>query len=257
MQTIKHSPTRLRDFSGQMAVVTGASRGIGRKIAEVLAEHGSHVVVTSRSEAEIEALAEEIRGRGQEALAVRMDVREQASVKSAVCEILKYFKKIDILVNNAGISRDNLLLRMKEKEWREVLSTNLDGVYRVTREVIPGMVRNRYGRIINIASVVAEMGNPGQVNYVASKAGIIGFTKALAREIASRNITVNAIAPGFIETEMTSQLGEKAGQQLRDLIPMKRIGTVEDVAWGVCFLASKEARYITGHVLNINGGMYM
>ena len=257
MQTIKDNPTRLRDFSGQVAVVTGASRGIGRKVAEVLAAHESGVVVTSRSEAEIEALAEEIRGRGQQALAVRMDIRDAASVKSAVCRILKHFKKIDILVNNAGISRDNLLLRMKEKEWREVLSTNLDGVYRVTREVIPGMVRNRHGRIINITSVVAQMGNPGQVNYVASKAGIIGFTKALAREIASRNITVNALAPGFIETEMTSRLGEKAGQQLRDLIPLKRIGTAEDVAWGVCFLASKEARYITGHVLNINGGMYM
>lgn len=245
------------DFSGQVALVTGASRGIGRKIAEELAARGARVVLASRSPAALEACAEEIRGHGQEALAMEMDVSQPAQVKTALAAVFKRLERIDILVNNAGISRDNLLLRMKEEEWRQVLHTNLDGLYYVTREVAGRMVRRRYGRIINITSVVAQTGNPGQANYVASKAGIIGFTKALARELASRSITVNAVAPGFIDTEMTRQLGEKASQELQEMIPVKRVGTVEDVAWGVLFLASKEAGYITGHVLNINGGMYM
>ena len=244
------------DFSDQVALVTGASRGIGRRVAEDLAVCGARVVLTSRTTEEVEACATELRERDLKADAVVMDVTQVAQVKSAISGILDDFGQIDILVNNAGIARDNLLLRMKEKEWREVLSTNLDGLYYVTREVVAGMVRRRYGRVINMTSVVAQMGNPGQVNYVASKAGVIGFTKALAREVASRNITVNAVAPGFIDTGMTAQLTEEARGEFEKMIPLKRVGTVEDVAWGVLFLASKQAGYITGHVLNINGGMY-
>ncbi len=243
-------------FSNQVALVTGASRGIGRKVAEDLAAHEACVVLTSRTEALVQACAEEIRERNQEAFSIVMDVSQPEEVESALSKILERFGHIDILVNNAGIARDNFLLRMKEEEWREVLNTNLDGLYYVTKKVLAGMMRRRYGRVINITSVVAQMGNPGQVNYVASKAGMIGFTKALAREVASRNITVNAVAPGFIDTEMTRSLGSQVQKELQERIPLKRIGTVEDVSWGVLFLASKEAGYITGHVLNINGGMY-
>lgn len=245
------------DFSGQVALVTGASRGIGQKIAEGLAACGAQVALASRSMEAVEKCAREIQKGGHRAVAVEMDVTRPEQVRKAVSELVQQFERIDILVNNAGIARDNLLLRMKEEDWREVLGTNLDGLYHVTRQVLPGMVRQRFGRIINITSVVAQMGHAGQANYGASKAGIIGFTKALAREVASRNITVNAVAPGYIETEMTAHLAEKARQELQQTIPVKRIGTVEDVAWGVLFLASKEAGYITGHVLNINGGMYM
>jgi 3-oxoacyl-[acyl-carrier protein] reductase len=186
-----------------------------------------------------------------------MDVGQIDQVRSALTSIQENVEKVDILINNAGIARDNLLLRMKDEEWDQVLRTNLDGLFYVTREVVKGMVRQRYGRVINITSVVAQMGNPGQVNYVSSKAGIIGFTKALARELASRNITVNAIAPGFIETDMTTEMGQKMKDELRGSIPLKRLGSVGDVAYGVLFLAAKEAGYVTGHVLNINGGMYM
>ena len=236
--------------------MTGASRGIGRKVAEELAGREAQVVLASRSAGAVEAAAAELRERKLVAHAVVMDVARPDQVKSVISSLLERFGRIDILVNNAGIARDNLLLRMKEEEWREVLGTNLDGLYYVTREVVAKMVRQRYGRVINITSVVAQMGNPGQVNYVASKAGIIGFTKALAQEIASRNITVNAIAPGFIDTGMTARLGDSVRRELEERIPLKRVGTVEDVAWGVLFLASKRAGYITGHVLNINGGMY-
>ncbi|MDA2935300.1 3-oxoacyl-[acyl-carrier-protein] reductase [Acidobacteria bacterium AH-259-D05] len=247
----------MHDFSDQVALVTGASRGIGRKVAEELASHGAAVILASRSEADIESAAEEIRHKGGEAMAVQMDVGQAHQVEGAVARIGEHFKKVDILVNNAGIARDSLLIRMEEEEWNQVLTTNLDGAYYVTRKVVTGMIRQRYGRVINITSVVAQMGNPGQVNYVASKAGIIGFTKALAREVASRNITVNAVAPGLIQTDMTAKLGQEVRDQLQDSIPLKRLGTVEDVACGVLFLAAKEAGYITGHVLNINGGMYM
>ena len=245
------------DFSDQVVLVTGASRGIGRQVAEMVASHGAQVVLASRSEADVQACAEEISQQGGSAFAVRMDVAVVEEVKEGIDSILDHYGKIDILVNNAGVVRDNLILRMNDEEWRQVLGTNLDGVYYVARAVIPSMLRQRYGRVINVTSVVGQTGNSGQVNYVSSKAGVIGFTKALAREVASRNITVNAVAPGFIETDMTAGLTEKIKQDLQKQIPLKRLGTVEDVASSVLFLASKEAGYITGHVLNINGGMYM
>ena len=245
------------NFADQVALVTGASRGIGRQIALELSSHGAAVIVASRSQEDSEAVAESIRERGGKSLAVQMDVGKPDQVESALALVEEHFERVDVLVNNAGITRDNLMLRMKDEEWRQVLTTNLDGVFYVTRKVVMGMLRQRYGRVINITSVVGQMGNPGQANYVASKAGIIGLTKALAREVASRNITVNAIAPGFIETAMTANLKEQVRDQLKDNVPLKRSGTVEDVACGVLFLASKEAGYITGHVLNINGGMYM
>ncbi len=247
----------MHDFSNQVVLVTGASRGIGRKVAEEFASRGAYVVMTSRSQDPIEAAAQEIRNKGGEALAAVMDVGQPDQVQSALSGIGEKVEKVDILVNNAGVARDNLILRMKEEEWAQVLRTNLDGLFYVTRQVVAGMVRQRYGRVINITSVVAQMGNPGQVNYASSKAGIIGFTKALAREVASRNITVNAIAPGLIETDMTAALGPQMKEELQKSIPLKRLGGVEDVAYGVLFLASKEAGYVTGHVLNINGGMYM
>ena len=247
----------MNDFSDQVALVTGASRGIGRQVALELSSHGAAVILISRSQEASETVAESIREQGGMALAVPMDVGEPDQVESALACVAEQFERVDILVNNAGITRDNLLLRMKEEEWRQVLNVNLDGVFYVTRKVVAGMLRQRYGRVVNITSVVGQMGNPGQANYAASKAGVIGLTKALAREVASRNITVNAIAPGFIETDMTAQMKEQVKDQLKAGIPLKRLGTVEDIAGGVLFLASKDAGYITGHVLNINGGMYM
>ena len=245
------------DFSGQVALVTGASRGIGRRIAEDLSSHGASVALVSRNGAEIEVVAAAVAATGQPTLGVAMDISLSPSVQEGVRRVLEEFGRIDILVNNAGIVRDKLLLRMKEEDWRLVLNTNLDGVFRVTRAVLRSMVRRRFGRIVNLTSVVGQTGNPGQVNYVSSKAGIIGFTKALAREVAARNITVNAIAPGFIDTDMTRSLPARARSELEATIPLKRPGTVGEVAYGVRFLASKEAGYVTGHVLNVNGGMYM
>ena len=229
------------DFSDQVALVTGASRGIGRQVALELSSHGAAVILASRSQEASETVAESIREQGGVALAVAMDVGEPDQVEGALACVVEQFERVDILVNNAGITRDNLLLRMKEEEWRQVLSVNLDGVFYVTRKVVAGMLRQRYGRVVNITSVVGQMGNPGQANYAASKAGIIGLTKALAREVASRNITVNAIAPGFIETDMTAQMKEQVKDQLKAGIPLKRLGTVEDIASGVLFLASKDA----------------
>ena len=245
------------DFSDQVALVTGASRGIGLKVSETLACYGVRVVLASRHETDVRRRAEAICSQGGKASFVGMDVSRAKQVKSAISQVLEQFKKVDILVNNAGIARDSLLLRMKEEDWRQVMSTNLDGMYLVTQQVLRGMLRKRFGRVINITSVVAQIGNVGQANYVASKAGVIGFTKALSREVSSRNITVNAVAPGFIDTDMTARLGDRVRSELTAQIPLKRLGTVEDVASGVLFLASKEAGYITGHVLNINGGMYM
>ncbi len=245
------------EFADQVALITGASRGIGRQIALKLSSHGAAVILADLLQEDSETVAESIRDQGGKALALQMDVGQPDQVESALARVDEHFERVDILVNNAGITRDNLLLRMKDEEWRQVLNVNLDGAFYVTRKVVAGMLRRRYGRVVNIASVVGQMGNPGQANYVASKAGIIGLTKALAREVASRSITVNAIAPGFIDTDMTANLKEQVRDQLKASVPLKRLGTVEDVTHGVLFLASKEAGYITGHVLSINGGMYM
>lgn len=240
-----------------MAVVTGASQGIGRACALALAEAGAQVALGSRNLEKIEGVAKAIEATGKKALPLRLDVSKRESVVEGIGKILEAWGKIEVLVNNAGITRDNLLLRMKPEDWEAVLKTNLDGAYHCIRAVMPGMVRQRYGRIINITSVVALSGNPGQANYVASKAGLIGLTKAVALEVASRNITVNAVAPGFIATAMTEKLSEELHEKILGMIPLGRMGTDREVALAVRFLASEEAGYITGHVLNISGGMFM
>lgn len=246
-----------RALDGRVALVTGASQGIGRACALALAEAGATVGVGARSVEKLEALAAEIESSGQKATPVSLDVSDPNSIKLSVERLLELYGRIDILVNNAGITRDNLLLRMKPEDWEAVLKTNLDGAYHSIRAVLPGMVRQRYGRIINIASVVAQTGNAGQANYIASKAGLIGLTKAVAAEVASRSITVNAVAPGYIETPMTRKLPDAVRQKILSLVPLQRIGTDREVACAVRFLASDEASYITGHCLNVNGGMYM
>jgi 3-oxoacyl-[acyl-carrier protein] reductase len=245
------------NLEGRVALVTGAAQGIGRAIALALAEVGADVAGGDIALEKLRGVAKEIEALGRKVLALHLDVSSPNSVKEAVDKILQAFGKIDILVNNAGITKDNLLMRMKPEDWDLVLRVNLNGAFHCTRAVLPGMVKQRYGRIINIASVVAQAGNPGQANYIASKAGIIGLTKAVAAEVGSRNITVNAIAPGFIATAMTENLPETVRQRMLSLIPLGRMGTDRDIACGVRFLASEEASYITGHVLNINGGMYM
>jgi 3-oxoacyl-[acyl-carrier protein] reductase len=251
---VKVSPMNLNE---RVAVVTGASQGIGRACALVLAEAGADVALASRNVEKLESVAKEIEARGRKALVLNIDVSSAESIKAGFAKVLETWKKIDILVNNAGVVRDNLILRMKDEDWEAVLRTNLDGAYHCIKEVLPGMVRQRYGRIVNIASVVAQAGNPGQANYIASKAGLIGLTKAVASEVARRNITVNAVAPGFIATPMTDKLPEEVRQKLMGVIPAGRMGTDMDVAAGIRFLVSEEAGYITGHVLNINGGMFM
>ncbi|MGA8185428.1 MAG: 3-oxoacyl-[acyl-carrier-protein] reductase [Terriglobia bacterium] len=245
------------NLNERVAVVTGASQGIGRACALVLAEAGADVALASRNVEKLEAVAKEVEAAGRKALVLGVDVASAESVKAGIGKVLETWKKIDILVNNAGVVRDNLILRMKPEDWDAVLRTNLDGAYHCIKEALPGMVRQRYGRIINITSVVAQVGNPGQANYIASKAGLIGLTKAVASEVARRNITVNAVAPGFIATPMTDRLPEDVREKLLGIIPAGRMGTALDVANGVRFLASEEAGYITGHVLNVNGGMYM
>ncbi len=245
------------NLNGRVAVVTGASQGIGRACALVLAEAGADVALASRNVEKLDSVAKEVEAKGRKALVLNVDVSSAESIRAGIAKVLETWKKIDILVNNAGVVRDNLILRMKDEDWSAVLRTNLDGAYHCIKEVLPGMVRQRYGRIVNIASVVAQAGNPGQANYIASKAGLIGLTKAVASEVARRNITVNAVAPGFIATAMTDKLPEEVHQKLLGIIPAGRMGTNMDVACGVRFLVSEEAGYITGHVLNINGGMYM
>jgi len=245
------------DFHGQVAVVTGGTRGIGKAIAEEFAKKGVHVVVAGRNvEAAIDTAAS-LASFGVKALGVRLDVSDSAEVAKTFESIRKEFQRIDILVNNAGITKDGLLMRMKEEAWDAVIDINLKGVFLCTKEVIPDMAKQRYGRIINITSVAAFMGNPGQANYSASKAGIVGLTKTVAREYAGRGITVNAVAPGFIETAMTDVLAEKVKEEMKHLIPLGRFGTVSDIAHAVHFLASPEAGYITGQVIHVNGGMYM
>src|SRR5262245_25043906 len=246
--------TLLKD---KVAFITGGSQGIGRACAVVLAEAGADVAIGSRNVEKLKSVVSEIESLGRSALATKLDVSDSAQVHSAFEGVVQRFGRIDILVNNAGITKDTLLLRMKKEDWDSVLQTNLAGVFLCSQEAIKVMLKNKYGRIINISSVVGLSGNAGQTNYAASKAGTIGFTKSLALEVASRNITVNAVAPGFIETAMTQGLPESVRSKLTEKIPLARIGTDREVAFGVRFLASDEAGYITGHVLNVNGGLYM
>ncbi|MBK7597276.1 MAG: 3-oxoacyl-[acyl-carrier-protein] reductase [Acidobacteria bacterium] len=244
-------------LDGQTALVTGGSQGIGRATALVLARLGADVAVMARSLDKCETVAEEIRQTGRRGLAVKGDISSQVEVKAAVEKVAAELGPIGILVNNAAVTRDGLLLRMKLDDWQSVIDTNLTGVFLLTQQVLPMMTKARRGRIINLTSVVAQSGNIGQVNYISAKSGIIGFTKAVAREYASRNITVNAVSPGFIETPMTAVLNEAARNAMLEQIPLKRPGSDFDVANTVAFLASDEAGYITGQVINVNGGMYM
>jgi 3-oxoacyl-[acyl-carrier protein] reductase len=240
-----------------VALVTGASQGIGRAIALALAQDGATVVCAARNREKLQAVAAEITAAGGRALALEMDMTSEESIKSGVKQVLAQFGKLDILVNNAGLTRDQLAMRMSRADWDVVIQTNLTAAFLLSQAVLPGMIRGRWGRMVNIASVVGLSGNPGQANYVASKAGLIGLTKSLALEVASRNITVNAVAPGFIATAMTAALPEAAQTKLLDRIPLGRIGSEAEVAAAVRFLASEAASYITGETLSVNGGLYL
>ena len=242
------------DLSNRVAIVTGSGQGIGRAIALKFAEAGASVVVNSRSEA-AQSVAEEIKGMGRQGMAIIGDVSSTADVTRLVDQTMSTYSKVDILINNAGITQDQLLLRMSDEDWDKVLNINLRSVFLCTRAVLRPMIRQRWGRIISITSIVGIVGNAGQANYVASKAGIIGFTKSIAKEVGSRGITVNAVAPGFIDSAMTKNLPEKQRQELASRIPLGYFGTPRDVAEAVAFLASEEARYITGQVLTVDGGM--
>jgi len=244
-------------LEGRVALVTGASQGIGRACALELASGGASVAAAARNEEKLAQLVGEITSRGGQAAAFKMDVASENDVKAAVKAALERFAKIDILVNNAGVTRDQLVMRMKRADWDAVLNTNLTGAYLCIQQVIGSMLKQRWGRIINIASIFGQIGQAGQANYSASKAGLIGLTKAVAREVASRNITVNAVAPGYIETAMTAVLTEDLKKKVLEMIPLGRAGSDQDVAHAVRFLASDEAAYITGQVLNVNGGMFM
>src|SRR5262249_27398655 len=243
--------------AGHIALVTGASQGIGRACALALAEGGASIALAARNETKLADVAREIESKGGQAASFRMGVGNEDEVKSAVKAAIERFGKIDILVNNAGVTKDTLLMRMKRADWEAVLQTNLSGAFFCTQAVISSMLKQRWGRIINITSVFGQMGQVGQANYAASKAGLIGFTMAMAREVASRNITVNAVAPGYIETAMTADLSPELKAKVSEAIPLGRAGTDAEVAHAVRFLASEEAGYITGHVLNVNGGMLM
>ncbi|GGE16604.1 beta-ketoacyl-ACP reductase [Marinithermofilum abyssi] len=245
-------------LTGKVAMVTGGSRGIGRAVSLELAEAGADVaVVYAGNRDAAEDVVNRIQDLGRKAVAIQANVSDAEQVDAAVKQVVSEFGRVDILVNNAGITRDMLLMRMKEEDWDQVVDTNLKGVFLCTKAVSRPMVKQRFGRIINISSVVGLMGNPGQANYVAAKAGVIGLTKTTAKELAARGVTVNAIAPGFIETDMTSQLGEDVRGELSKQIPLGRLGAPEDVAKAVRFLASDDAAYITGQTLNVDGGMVM
>jgi 3-oxoacyl-[acyl-carrier protein] reductase len=242
------------DLTGKTALVTGASRGIGEAIARRLAESGAHVLVAARSLDAVNRIATEITAGGGSASAVQLDITAD-NVRESVKSLLES-RPIEILVNNAGITDDDLFIRMKPDAWSNVLRTNLDSAFHITQELVKKMIRARWGRVINISSVVGLMGNAGQVNYASSKAALIGFTKALALEIGSRNVTVNAVAPGFITTAMTDAMTDEAKKTLEERIALKRLGTVDDIAYAVVFLASEQASYITGTVMNVSGGLY-
>jgi 3-oxoacyl-[acyl-carrier protein] reductase len=244
-------------LTDKVALVTGAAQGIGKAVALLLARNGADLIVSDINLEKAEETAKEIQAIGRRAVAIKVDVANLGDVEQMVEAVLEHFGHIDILINNAGITRDRLILRMTEEDWDAVLNINLKGTFHCTKVVIRHMSKQRNGRIVNIASVVGEMGNAGQANYSASKAGVIGFTKTIAREFAQRGINVNAIAPGYIETPMTEALPEKAKEELKRVIPMERLGRPEDVAEAVLFLVSEASSYITGQVLNVNGGIYM
>jgi 3-oxoacyl-[acyl-carrier protein] reductase len=245
-------------LEGEVALVTGASRGIGRAIALALLQHGASVAGTATTEAGAERIRAELAGDGGPAIGLQLDVKDQASVDATIAAVTDTLGRApSILVNNAGITRDNLLMRMKDAEWDEIIDTNLTSVYRLSKACLRPMMKARKGRIINIASVVGAAGNAGQTNYAAAKAGMMGFTKSLAREVGSRGITVNCVAPGFIDTDMTRDLPEEQRNALLSGIPLERLGRPEEIAAAVAFLASEQAGYITGETLHVNGGMYM
>jgi 3-oxoacyl-[acyl-carrier protein] reductase len=247
----------MADLQGRIALVTGASQGIGRACALELARAGATVALAARNEAKLAEVAAEIAAAGGQAAAFALDVSSEDSIKAGAKAVIGRFGKVEILVNNAGITRDGLMMRMKRADWDDVVATNLTGAFLLTQVLLPLMLRNRWGRIVNISSVVGRTGQAGQVNYAASKAGLIGLTRSLAREVASRNITVNAVAPGYIETPMTAVLDQKQREAMMAQIPLGRPGTDLEIAQSVAFLASNAAAYITGHVLDVNGGMFM
>jgi 3-oxoacyl-[acyl-carrier protein] reductase len=244
-------------LEGRVALITGASQGIGHACSLALARQGASIAVAARNQQKLDELVKEIETAGGKATAFVIDVADEEQIKSGIKSAIAHFGKIDILINNAGITRDQLVMRMKRTDWDSVLNTNLTSAYLCIQQVIPSMLKQRWGRIINITSVFGQMGQAGQANYAASKAGLIGLTMAMAREVASRNITCNAVAPGFIETSMTAALSEEFRQTAVKTIPLGRVGSPNDVASAVTFLASEEASYITGHVLNVNGGLLM
>ena len=249
-----NAPADLFSVAGQVALVTGASRGIGASIAATLAAAGATVVGTATTRAGADAIGERLGASGRGAV---LDVRDPESVDALIKDITAAEGAVTILVNNAGITRDNLMMRMKDDEWDDIINTNLTSVFRLSKAVLRGMMKQRHGRIVTISSVVGVMGNPGQANYAAAKSGVIGFTKSLAREVGSRGITVNLVAPGFIDTEMTEQLGEDQREGLKQQIPLQKLGDVADVAAAVLYLSSPAAGYVTGETLHVNGGMYM
>jgi len=243
-------------FEGKTALVTGASRGIGEAVARRLAAEGAAVIAAARTAADLERVVGEIVAAGGRARALTLDLADPASIDAGAKAILAD-GPVDVLVNNAGVTDDNLILRMSREAWDRVIGTNLTGVFLLTQAIVKSMVRKRYGRIVNVTSVVGLMGNAGQANYAASKAGLIGFTKSIARELASRNVTCNAVAPGFVATAMTDKMTDDARQALSAQIPLGRLGVPDDVAAAVAYLASEEAAYVTGHVLNVSGGLLM
>jgi 3-oxoacyl-[acyl-carrier protein] reductase len=244
-------------LDGKTALVTGASQGIGEAVARRLAEQGARVVLAARNEEKLRRLALEIEAGGGAAHVLVLDMTQPETFGERLKSLPGDYGAVDVLVNNAGITADNLLARMSLDDWERVLRTNLTGAFALTKEVIRGMMKKRWGRVISVSSVVGMMGNAGQANYAAAKAGLIGFSKSLARELGSRNITVNVVAPGYIQTAMTDKLPEASREELTNAIALKRLGTVDDIAWAVLYLASEEAGYITGHALNISGGLYI